>query len=147
LRVARGDVKYKEIADATGISAPSITNYFKGEIPKSTQLAALADYFGVTMDFLYRGAEETFKEQGGPYGEATETWRRRAMAAEQRLLDLRQRLRDALNASSETPVPAAGEYEQRGKAIVKTTGEERAAEKKLLQSALQPDAPLKERKK
>ena len=41
-----------ELAKAVGLSHVSIGNFLDGQLPKSEYLAALAEYFGVTTDWL-----------------------------------------------------------------------------------------------
>ena len=48
------------VAEEIGLSSASASGWRKGSIPKSDTLQKLADYFGVTTDFLLKGDAETF---------------------------------------------------------------------------------------
>jgi len=51
LMKSRG-VKQKTLSDGTGISQSAISNYANGRIPDRDELQKLADFFGVSVDFL-----------------------------------------------------------------------------------------------
>lgn len=51
---ARGVVQ-TDVSAGTGISQPSITRYLQGRQPKAQELRLLADFFGVSMDWLFIG--------------------------------------------------------------------------------------------
>jgi transcriptional regulator with XRE-family HTH domain len=58
LRGLIGDRPQKEVADACGISASTLSNYLneeKGRLPNSDELHKLARHFGVSMDYLFTG--------------------------------------------------------------------------------------------
>ena len=58
LLMERGVTAYK-VAKATGISTGSMTDWKKGRsAPKVDKLQKIADYFGVTVDYLMTGKEE-----------------------------------------------------------------------------------------
>lgn len=46
------NVKAKDISQATGISAASFTDWKKGNMPTPAKLKLLADYFGVSLEYL-----------------------------------------------------------------------------------------------
>lgn len=55
LRIERARIKQtqKQVADATGITTANICRYELGEIiPTLQTLATLADYYGVSLDYL-----------------------------------------------------------------------------------------------
>lgn len=59
LRDARGITDY-EVAKSTGISTATLTNWKQGNYaPKADKLIKIADYFGVTLDYLVRKSEKT----------------------------------------------------------------------------------------
>lgn len=45
-------LKAKEVSQATGISASSFTDYRKGIMPAPQKIRVLAEYFGVTVEYL-----------------------------------------------------------------------------------------------
>lgn len=53
-------VSLTEIAKNTGIPVTTLSNYInRGSIPRSDQLSALSDFFGVTVDYLIGNEEIT----------------------------------------------------------------------------------------
>ena len=46
------DIKPNPVAKALGIPSGSVTDWKKGKTPRSTTLQKIADYFGVTVDYL-----------------------------------------------------------------------------------------------
>lgn len=57
------DVTSYAVAKATGITTTTLTNWGQGKYtPKQDKLQLIADYFGVTLDYLIKG-EETEKEK------------------------------------------------------------------------------------
>lgn len=60
------DVTSYAVAKATGITTTTLTNWGKGKYtPKQDKLQLIADYFGVTLDYLVNGEEKetTLPEQ------------------------------------------------------------------------------------
>jgi transcriptional regulator with XRE-family HTH domain len=57
--------KNAQLAEAIGVSEAIIGKWLKGSIPSSDKLALIADHYGVSMDYLYRGttANETWDEE------------------------------------------------------------------------------------
>lgn len=52
-------ITYKEIAEAIGIRQQTISQYAKGEtVPTAKHLFAMADFFGVSVDYLLIGYED-----------------------------------------------------------------------------------------
>jgi transcriptional regulator with XRE-family HTH domain len=68
----------KELAAALGLSEGALINYKRDSTPKSHELLAIAQYFGVSMEWLLTGNQMDTER-----GDAS--WRQRAIAAEQRL--------------------------------------------------------------
>lgn len=54
----KNNVKPNPVAKSLGISSGSVTNWKKGVAPNSTTLKKIADYFGVSVDYLL-GKEST----------------------------------------------------------------------------------------
>lgn len=53
------DVTSYAVAKATGITTTTLTNWGKGKYtPKQDKLQLIADYFGVTLDYLVNGEEK-----------------------------------------------------------------------------------------
>lgn len=52
----KGITKYR-LAKDVGITQQAISNWERGVVPGSAQIVALADYFGVSTDYLLRDAE------------------------------------------------------------------------------------------
>lgn len=53
------DVTSYAVAKATGITTTTLTNWGKGKYtPKQDKLQLIADYFGVTLDYLVTGEEK-----------------------------------------------------------------------------------------
>lgn len=51
-------VKMKDVADATGISPSSLSDWKSGRyVPKADKLQRIADYFGVSIAYLMNGKE------------------------------------------------------------------------------------------
>jgi len=48
----RGNLSNSDLAKAVNLSHVSVGNFLDGQLPKSEHLAALAEYFGVTTDWL-----------------------------------------------------------------------------------------------
>ena len=58
LLVEHGITAYK-VAKATGITTATLTSWKKGRYtPKQEKLQKIADYFGVTVEYLMTGKEE-----------------------------------------------------------------------------------------
>ena len=58
------------VVNALGIAAGSVTKWKAGATPRSTTLQKLADYFGVSVDYLLGKTEQ--KEKPSPEGESDE---------------------------------------------------------------------------
>lgn len=58
------------VVNALGIAAGSVTKWKAGATPRSTTLQKLADYFGVSVDYLLGKTEQ--KEKPSPEGESFE---------------------------------------------------------------------------
>jgi len=56
-------IKQKDLAAGVGLSPAAIHNYLNGAMPGAAELAKLADYFGVTTDWLL-GREKGPKPAG-----------------------------------------------------------------------------------
>lgn len=57
LKEVKGVTSYA-VAKATGITTTTLTNWGKGKYtPKQDKLQLIADYFGVTLDYLVKGEE------------------------------------------------------------------------------------------
>lgn len=70
-----GVTAYK-VSKATGIAGSTFTDWKTGRsIPKQDKLQKIADYFGVTVDYLMTGKNETDKKEN-PYEAKNETERR-----------------------------------------------------------------------
>lgn len=55
LLLDKGVTAYK-VSKATGITTTTLTNWKKGKyVPKADKLQLIADYFGVTLDYLMNG--------------------------------------------------------------------------------------------
>ena len=73
LRAARG-MSQLELAEALEVSRQSISKWETGAaVPELDKLVRLSDVFGITLDELVRGAEETSGEAGVGSVEATPT--------------------------------------------------------------------------
>jgi transcriptional regulator with XRE-family HTH domain len=55
------------LAEGTGISQGAINNYLKGRIPKTDELAKLADFFLCSIDELLGRGEMALREEPPPY--------------------------------------------------------------------------------
>ncbi len=62
--IKKKGLKQKDIAADLGLSKNAITNYINGRLPRTDKLQQLADYLGVTTDFLLTG-----RESSTPWGE------------------------------------------------------------------------------
>lgn len=63
------DITQKQLADIIGVTDAAIGMWERGKrIPDTFTLQRLADYFGVTVDYLL-GRTETIKEKPVPYGD------------------------------------------------------------------------------
>ena len=66
LLLDKGVTAYK-VSKATGITTTTLTNWKKGKyVPKADKLQLIADYFGVTLEYLMTGKESnigSFSEQ------------------------------------------------------------------------------------
>lgn len=75
LRESRG-LRQSDIADAIGISSVMIVNYEKGvKSPQIEKLKLLADFFGVTVDYLL-GNESSVNELEEEFPEGVQVLRR-----------------------------------------------------------------------
>nr|DAO83787.1 MAG TPA: Repressor protein CI [Caudoviricetes sp.] len=55
----RKDVSSYAVSKGTGITTTTLTNWKKGKYtPKQDKLQLIADYFGVTLDYLVNGEEK-----------------------------------------------------------------------------------------
>ena len=60
-------VKPSDVSKATGISTATLTSWKQGKYtPKNDKLQKIADYFGVTLDYLISG-EDAVQRNGGYY--------------------------------------------------------------------------------
>lgn len=58
-----GVTPYK-VSKATGVSQSSLSDWKKGRVtPKSSTLKKIADFFGVTVDYLMTGKEDSEKKE------------------------------------------------------------------------------------
>ena len=62
--------KPNPVARELGISSGAVTNWKNGVLPSSSALKKLADYFGVSVDYLLGKTEQ--KEKPSPKGESYE---------------------------------------------------------------------------
>lgn len=63
LLLKHGITAYR-VAKETGITTATLTNWKQGKYtPKQDKLQKIADYFGVTVDYLMTGKEEELKER------------------------------------------------------------------------------------
>jgi len=62
--------KPNPVAKELGISSGTVTNWKNGTLPSSSALEKLADYFGVSVDYLLGKTEQ--KEKPSPEGESFE---------------------------------------------------------------------------
>ncbi len=62
LRDQRG-LNNLELAKAVGLSHVSIGNFLNGQLPKSEHLVRLADFFGVSTDWLLGGDAEVLPNE------------------------------------------------------------------------------------
>lgn len=61
----KNNVKAFDVSKATGISTSTLTDWKKGRsVPKQDKMQKIADYFGVTINYLMTGEE---KESGEVY--------------------------------------------------------------------------------
>lgn len=61
--------KASEVAKATGIPSSTFSDWKKGKSsPKAEKLQKIADYFGVSVDYLMTGKEEP-EEKRNPYSD------------------------------------------------------------------------------
>lgn len=59
LKELRGDLSQQKVADDIGINQRTLCNYEKGyRQPDNEMLIKLADYYGVTVDYLLGRTEE-----------------------------------------------------------------------------------------
>ena len=64
LLLAKHGVTPYRVAKETGIATATLSDWKKGRsIPKQDKLKKIADYFGVTVDYLMTGKEETEKKE------------------------------------------------------------------------------------
>ena len=56
--------KQKDVAASTGLSESALANYKKGRKPRSDELFKLADFFGVSMEWLLNGEDRQTKSFG-----------------------------------------------------------------------------------
>lgn len=62
LKEEKGVTSYA-VAKSTGITTTTLTNWRKGKYtPKQDKLQLIADYFGVTLDYLVTGENYTIEE-------------------------------------------------------------------------------------
>lgn len=82
----------EKLADATGISQPTISRYLRAETePKVGDFALIANALGISMDELWTsGAAQALHEATSPYGI---DWRARAEKAEVALVNLKSKMR------------------------------------------------------
>lgn len=58
--MARAGVKTADVAKATGINASTLSAWKNGEYtPKADKLQRIADYFGISLDYLTTGDQDT----------------------------------------------------------------------------------------
>ncbi|MCU0797311.1 MAG: helix-turn-helix domain-containing protein [Akkermansiaceae bacterium] len=50
--VASSGLTQKELANALGLSEGAIVNYKRDRVPKADELVAIANHFGITVDWL-----------------------------------------------------------------------------------------------
>lgn len=145
----KSGISRADLIERAEISQGALSHYMTGKrMPATEEFARIARALGMSMDELYFGPEDAvLREQSAPYNDEAAVWKKRALAAESKLAVVRKGMKHLLDASSDTPLPAEPEYEQRGSATVKLSAEQRAAEKRLAAAALQPDAPQKPTKK
>ena len=78
-----------ELGRMTNISQATISSYLKGRTaPKSGELSRLADFFGVSMDYLWGRSENQTPCQSAVPVSSSE-WRDRALLAEKKLAQLK----------------------------------------------------------
>lgn len=59
----KNNVKAFDVSKATGISTSTLTDWKKGRsVPKQDKMQKIADYFGVTVNYLMTGKEELEKK-------------------------------------------------------------------------------------
>lgn len=62
------------LAEKIGVSRQAVSKWETGDaLPETSKLKALADYFGVTVDFLLDDNEETFTADKSDYGVSEQT--------------------------------------------------------------------------
>jgi transcriptional regulator with XRE-family HTH domain len=77
--VASSGLTQKELANALGLSEGAIVNYKRDRVPKADELVAIANHFGITVDWLLRGTEPPGRDA------SADAWKSRALAAEKKL--------------------------------------------------------------
>lgn len=65
-------------------------NYKRDRVPKAEELLRIADYFGVSFEWLLTG------EDSRPHSASSAIWRERAIHAEKRLQDVKEILQTAI---------------------------------------------------
>jgi transcriptional regulator with XRE-family HTH domain len=50
-------IQQKELARSLGLSEGAVINYQRDRIPKAAELVKIADYFGLSVDWLLRGSD------------------------------------------------------------------------------------------
>ena len=80
-----------ELGRMTNISQATISSYLKGRTaPKSGELSRLADFFGVSMDYLWRSENQTPCQSSMPV--SSSEWQDRALLSEKKLAQLKSLL-------------------------------------------------------
>lgn len=60
----KNNVKAFDVSKATGISTSTLTDWKKGRsVPKQDKMQKIADYFGVTVNYLMTGKEDSEKKE------------------------------------------------------------------------------------
>lgn len=62
----------QQLADAICVSQPTVQRWLKGTVPDGNHLAAMADFFGVSMDALWGRAPLNLPETTAEKPSATE---------------------------------------------------------------------------
>ncbi len=86
-------IKVKDLTNATGISRQLISDYRRGiSTPKYPVLIKLADYFGVSCDYLLTGVEPADKQESQELGLSGDAIRLLKQCQDERVRGLVDRL-------------------------------------------------------
>lgn len=73
----------KSLAGELGLSEPALLNYRRDRTPKAEELLGIAQFFGVTMEWLLTGIESA--KPSGPSPSNLAEWKHRAIRAEEKV--------------------------------------------------------------